>query len=61
MGWNDRAIEVGSALTWLCHHIFTHTIFLGGYLWHIEILGPGVKSELQLLATATAVQDPRHI
>ena len=34
-------------------------VFLGPHLWHMEVPRPGVKSELQLraYATATATQD----
>ena len=39
--------------------------FLGPYLQHMEVPGPGVESELQLpaytTATAMATLDPRHI
>ena len=36
--------------------------FLGPHPWHMEILRPGVKSELQLQAraTASAMPDPSH-
>jgi len=33
--------------------------FLGPYLWHIEVPRLGVKSELQLLAYATAHSNAR--
>ena len=37
--------------------------FLGPHLWHMDVLGLGVESELQLLAyaTATATQDLSHV
>ena len=35
--------------------------FLQPYLWHIEVPGLGVESELQLPATATATPDLSHI
>ena len=37
--------------------------FLGLHLWHMEAPSPGIKSELQLLAyaTATAMPDPSHV
>ena len=40
--------------------IYLFIFFLGLYLWHMEVLRLGVKSELQPPAytTATAVQDP---
>ena len=35
--------------------------FLGLHLQHMEIPRLGIKLELQLLATATVTQDPKHI
>ena len=37
--------------------------FLGSHLWHMEVLGLGVKLELQLpvYITVTATPEPRHI
>ena len=32
--------------------------FLGPHLWHMKVPRLGVESELQLLAYATATQDP---
>ena len=32
--------------------------FLGPHLWHMEVPSPGVNSELQLLASATATATP---
>ena len=29
-------------------------IFLGPYPWHVEVLRPGIESELQMLTCATA-------
>ena len=38
-------------------------VFLGPHLWHVDVLRLEVKSELQLLAyaTATAIRDLSHI
>ena len=35
--------------------------FLGPFSWHMHVPRLGVKSELQLPAYATAVQDPSHV
>ena len=47
-------------------YLFTNLfifVFLGPYLWHMEVRRLGVESELQLLAYATAIAmpDPRHV
>ena len=36
-------------------------VFLGPYLWHMEVPKLGVESALQLLAYTTAMQDPNQI
>ena len=36
-------------------------LFLGPHQWHVEVPRLGVKSVLQLPATATAMRDPSHI
>ena len=43
--------------------LFFFFIFLGPYLWHMEVPRPGVESELQLPAytTAIAMPDQSHI
>ena len=42
---------------------FFFLAFLGPHLWHMEVPGPGIQSELQLPAytTATALPDLSHI
>ena len=47
-------------VVFVCLFVFR---FLGPHLQQLEIPRPGVKSELQLLAyaTAIAVQDPSHV
>ena len=48
------------ALFLFTHFLFCLASFLGPHQWHMEVLGLGVESELQLLAytTATATLDP---
>ena len=43
--------------------LFVFLSFLGPLLWHMEVPGLGVESELQLPAytTAIATQDPSHV
>ena len=43
-------------------YFFIYFSFLWPHLWHMEVLGSGVESELQLLActTATAMPDLSH-
>ena len=45
------------------HYYYYFFLFLGLHLWQMEVPRPGVKSELQLLAnaTATAAPDPSLI
>ena len=40
---------------------FFLSFFLGQHLWHMEVPRLGVRSELQLPATATAMWDLSHI
>ena len=40
---------------------FFFSCFLGPHPWHMEVPGLGVKSELQLLATATATPDQSYV
>ena len=46
----------------LSFYLFIYFVFLGLHLWHMEVPRPGIKSELQLLAyaTATVMQDLNH-
>ena len=42
-------------------NIYTYTCFLGPHPQPMEVPRLGVELELQLLAYATAIQDPRHV
>ena len=51
--------------SWSVFNIALYLLFfssLGPHLWHMEVPGLGVESELQLLAytTVTAMEDPSH-
>ena len=54
---------VGSPSSFYFLNFLFYFCFLGPYLWHMEVPGLGVESELLLLAytTATATQDLSHI
>ena len=41
--------------------IFCFLLLLGPHPWHKDVPRLGVKSELQLLATATATQELSHV
>ena len=45
----------------LFYFILLYFVFLGPHLRHMEVPRLGVESELQLLATATAMPDQSHI
>jgi len=51
-------MAVFSSTLFICLFIFA---FLGLHLWLVEVPRLGVKSELQLPATARAVRDPRYV
>ena len=44
-------------------YIYLFIVFLGLHLWHMEVPGLGVESQMQLLAyaIATATQDLSHV
>ena len=50
------------SIEFVCIYLFIYLVFLWPYLWHMEVPGPAVESELQLPAytTATAMSDPSH-
>jgi len=58
-GAEKRENGVGGAKFYLSSFSFSIFAFLGPNLWHMEVPGLGVESELQLPAytTATATQD----
>ena len=43
---------------WFIYFYFIFFVFLGPHLWHMEVPGLGVESELQLLAYTTATATP---
>ena len=45
----------------LCFETLFFFFFFGPHSQHMEVPELGVKLELQLLATATAVWDPSHV
>ena len=51
---HHEPFSVTSQIYKMCHLIYLFLVFLGLYLWHMEVPRLGVKSELQLL-------DPSHI
>ena len=53
-----RGLSFCFGLVWVCLFCFLFFGFLGPNLWHMEVPRLGVKSELQLPATATATWDP---
>ena len=44
-----------------CCCLFVCLVFLGPYLWYMEVSRIGVESELPLLAFTTAMPDPSHV
>ena len=47
--------------SWLSLSFFNLFIYFLIHLWHMEFPSLGVKSEMQLPATDTAMQDPSHV
>ena len=62
LSWEGREAEEGIFPSFFRN--FSFSFFLGGaHPWHMEVPRLGVKSELQLLAYATAIamRDPSHV
>ena len=48
--------------TWVLFiYLFIYFCFVGPHPQHMEVPRLGIKSEIQLLATATATRDPSHV
>ena len=51
---------ISASKGWLNMNFFLFFVFLGPYLWHMEVPRLGVKSELQLLAYTTVTASLMH-
>ena len=59
--WISRLPEVWEINLCFLFYLFIYFCFLGMPLRHMEVPRLGIESELQLLATDTAIPDPSHL